>query len=108
MKEHYLKTSLNRWKMQPQECPGTYMFNGSPIITSRIQHELEYEDILSILQDINNYLLMHGGADYLFVFKSGDKKIFVIDNLNTEMKKDLTNEFIQEHNYFTILFADEY
>ena len=108
MKEHNYKTGLRKWKMKPQECTGTYMFNGLYVITSRIQNELEYEDINYILQDIKNYILKHAGADYLFVFKYKDQKIFVIHNLNIEMRKNQTEAFIYENNYFTIMSADEY
>lgn len=108
MKEHNLKIPIKKWVMQPQECNGTYMFDGFHVITRGIQNELEYEDIVWIFQSIKFFILKHGSADYLFVFKHKNQKIFVIDNLNIEMKKNQTESFITKNNYFTIMFADEY
>ena len=108
MKEHNYKTGLRKWKMKPQECSGTYMFDGYFMITRGIMLELKYEEALKIMQDIKTYILKHGCADYLFVFKHKNQKIFVIDNLNLEMKKNHTESFITKNNYFTIMLADEY
>ncbi len=50
-----------------------------------------------------------GGADYLQVFKnSKGETIFVIDQLNKEMKEENSDEFVKENDYFTILFSYEY
>ena len=108
MKEHNHKTGLRKWKMKPQECTGTYMFNGFFVVTRGIMLELKYEEVQKIMQDTKTYILKHGGADYLFVFQNQNQKIFVIDNLNLEMKKNKTVSFITKNNYFTIMLADEY
>ena len=108
MKEHNYKTSLRKWKMKPQECPGTYMFDGFFVITCEVLKQLQFEERIKIMLDIHNYIQKYGSADYLFVFEHKDQKIFVIDNLNIEMKKDQTELFNRENNYFTIMFAHEY
>lgn len=98
-----------RWKLQPQECEGTYMFDGKPYMTRKIAETLELDEVNMLIFDIRKRVKENMGADYLQVFINDvGQKIFAIDNLNEEMKKDADKDFIKENNYFTIMFAEEY
>lgn len=99
-----------RWTLQPQECEGTYSFSGQSLMTRKIAEELAPMDIIYIHSTIKKLVLEKGGLDYLQVFINNDtgKKIFVIDQLNEEMKKENSSEFVKNNDYFTILFAEEY
>lgn len=96
--------------MQPQECPGTYRFNGLTIVTKGVAETLPFDEFRGIMQKIMYYVSQNNGADYLFVFKHTDgRKIFVIDNLNDEMKTNASDPaFVKDNNYFTVMFAEEY
>jgi len=98
-----------RWVLQPQEQEGTYTFSGKSYMTSGINAKLTPYEVLQIHLAVQERVMEKGGADYLQVFKNGSgRKIFVIDNLNQEMKKNNDEKFVEEHDYFTIMFSEEY
>ena len=99
----------NIWNLQPQERGGTYTFSGKILSTSNIAKLLTADEQLFIILEVKNRVQELGGADYLQVFKNSEgKKIFVIDQLNKEMKEENSSEFVEENDYFTILFSYEY
>jgi hypothetical protein len=108
MKKHNYKKTLKSWKLKAQECKGNYFFDGQMYMTSGINEKLTVTEISQIIACVKNEVQRLNGADYLFVFAHKKGKIFVIDNLNAEMKRRSTDEFIAENNYFTILFSEEY
>jgi hypothetical protein len=98
-----------KWILQPQECKGTYIFSGSCYMTRRIADELSQEEIIFIISEVKKRVEEKKGADYLQVFlDESERKIFVIDQLNEEMKQENPKEWVMENNYYTILFAEEY
>ena len=78
--------------------------------TRGITCNISYEDFQYIIDTIKQYVKKHDGADYIFVFENEylGGKIFVIDNLNDDMKLNGDADYISENNYYTIMFADEY
>lgn len=98
-----------KWILQPQECEGKYMFSGKTYMTRRIADELLPIEVMLILAEVKKRVKENNGADYLQVFiDDNERKIFVIDQLNEEMKAENPEEWVKENDYFTILFAEEY
>lgn len=98
-----------KWTLQPQEQEGEYMFSGKSYMTRRIAEELHPLEVLQIHKEVQKRVAENNGADYLQVFvDDNDRKIFVIDQLNKRMKEDNPLEWVEENDYFTILFAEEY
>jgi hypothetical protein len=104
------KTELNKWIMKPQESDGTYRFDGVMYGTSGIAHNLGRDDLQYIIKTVKQYVKTNNGADFIFVFENEylDKRIFVIDKLNDYMKLNNDADYVNENNYYTIMFADEY
>lgn len=95
------------WTRKPQEQEGSYFFSGAFYVTRGIQTELSDEEIRGIYFDVQRYVLLHNGADYLFVYQDeSGRKLFFIDQLNKEMIA--SGEFKPEYNYCTLMFAHEY
>ncbi|MCK6615862.1 MAG: hypothetical protein L6Q47_16625 [Ignavibacteriaceae bacterium] len=101
---------LNKWVMLPQEVEGTYRFDGKMYATSNAADFISFDDFRLIISSIREFVRIHDGADYLFVFKNErlGRKIFVIDNLNDQMKSSSDSRFTLEHNYFTIMMEEDY
>jgi hypothetical protein len=98
-----------KWTLQPQECEGKYMFSGKIYMTRRISDELLPIEVILIIAEVKKRVADNEGADYLQVFTDDSgRKIFVIDQLNEEMKSENTAEWVKENDLFTILFAEEY
>ena len=104
------KKNAENWSLQPQEQEGSYFFSGKIFMTSGIQFELDLLEISDIISTIKYKVQKEVGLDYLQVFKkqNSKRKIFVIDNLNKEMKQNKDQEFLNSNDYFTIMFAEEY
>ncbi len=104
------KKNAKNWSLQPQEQEGSYSFSGKMFMTSGIQFELDLLEISNIISTIKDKVQKEVGLDYLQVFKkqNSKRKIFVIDNLNKEMKQNKDQEFLNSNDYFTIMFAEEY
>ena len=103
-----LKTLSNNWILLPQEMEGTYTFSGNMYSTKRIHDEIQTGVILNLISIIKKLAIENKGIDYLQVFIKGKRKIYIIDNLNEEMKQNKSNTFLQDNNYFTVMFAEEY
>lgn len=94
------------WKRKAQEQEGTYRFDGQFVITRGVQDALSKIQIHALYFYILALVEQHDGLDYLQVFenrKTG-QKLFFIDQINDEMKK----EHPPEHNYCTLMLSDEY
>ncbi len=94
------------WTRQPQEQENQkYFFNGKGVMTAGAQDLLKREEAIKIVQELQPLAIEKGGLDYLQTFKNEKgERIWVIDQLNTSMKK----EHPKEHDYFTILLPSEY
>lgn len=97
-----------KWKMKPQEQEGTYFFSGKFLVTTGIQVELSNEEIFAIYSAIQELAKEKNGIDYLAVFIHEDsgQKLFFIDQLNKQMIE--SGGYQAEHNYCTLLLAEEY
>jgi len=97
-----------KWKRQPQEQEGTYMFSGQFVATSGVVDLLSQSDIRSIFNEIRSLVKEENGLDYLQVYlhEESDKKLFFMDQLNREMIA--SGGFRIEDNYCTLLLAEEY
>lgn len=98
-----------KWKRQPQEQEGTYMFSGIFVITHGIRALLTDDEIRAIYFEIRGLVDENNGLDYLQVYQQADggQKLFFIDQLNREMlaSGDFDNETC---NYCTLMLASEY
>jgi len=104
---HQTKTTM-KWIRKPQEQDGTYQFSGQFVVTAGIQALLTPEEILAIYNDCKSMVTESDGIDYLLVYVHQDtyQKLFFIDQLNKEMIA--TGGYAKEHNYCTLLLAEEY
>ena len=97
------------WERQPQEYDkGDYWFNGTILITKGISTELLEGEIATIVADAINLATQKQGIDYLIVYKhkTTGQKLFFIDQVT---KKSLQKgDHPPEHNYATLMFAEEY
>lgn len=98
---------MDTWVRKPQEKKGNYFFSGQFYTTRGISDELSAEEILSIYQDVQSFVLEQNGIDYLQVYTdSKGRKLFFIDNLNKEMIE--SGQYRADDNYCTLMFASEY
>lgn len=97
-----------KWKRKPQECEGTYHFSGQFVVTAGIQANLLAEEILAIYNDCKKLVDQNNGIDYLLVYvhEESQQKLFFIDQLNEEMIS--SGKYAKEHNYCTLILAEEY
>jgi len=99
---------LHKWKRQPQERNGTYRFAGKFVVTKLVAESLSEAEIMLIYWEVRYWVGQSDGIDYLQVFiheESGDK-LFFIDQINDAMKA--SGGHPKEHDYCTLLFAEEY
>lgn len=97
------------WERQPQEVKeGDYWFNGKILATKGISENLLEGEIMLIIADAINFAIQNQGIDYLVVYKhkTSGQKLFFIDQVT---KSDLQQgHHPPEHNYATLMFAEEY
>lgn len=100
------KGIIMAWTRQQQEQKNQkYFFNGRGLLTAGAQTLLTREEAIQIVEELQQLAIGKGGMDYLQVFKNEKEEcIWVIDQLNENMKKDHP----KEHDYFTILLPSEY
>lgn len=98
----------NKWIHKPQECEGTYHFNGQFLVTAGVNGLLSPEEILAIYTEIQSLVSEKSGLDYLQVFIHSEtgQKLFFIDQLSADMIA--SGEYAPEHNHCTLLLAEEY
>lgn len=97
-----------KWKRQPQETEGTYMFSGQFLTTRGVTAKLTREEVLLIYNEIRSLVEKHNGLDYLqsYVHEETGEKLFFIDQLNREMIA--SGGYGKEDNHCTLLLASEY
>ncbi|MDT8448429.1 MAG: hypothetical protein RRB13_16175 [bacterium] len=96
-----------QWRLLPQECAGSYEFNGTLYVTKALFEDLEPEEIGQIVGLIQARVAEQGGADYLQVLEDGQRnRIFAIDQISREMKA--SGDYRPEDNHWTLLWAWEY
>ena len=95
-----------KWKLQAQEQNGNYRFSGRFVVTKGIADLLSEAEIMLLFWQVKYLVEQKDGADYLAVFIHEDtgQKLFLIDQLSEEMKPDHP----KEHDYCTLLLAQEY
>ena len=99
---------MANWTRQPQEQEESYFFSGKFLVTRGIDTELSKEEILSIYENVQQFVQEKDGIDYLQVFTDEqNRKLFFIDQLNTEMIES-GNFNLEEDNHCTLMFAHEY
>jgi len=100
---------MSTWTIQPQKETGTYMFSGRVYVTAAIAETLSPAEIYQMLNAVRQRVAENNGADYLFVFTNQDEEcIFIIDQLNREMKSSATREWVAQNDIVTILYASEH
>ena len=104
-------TIIQPWSHQPQEQPGDYFFDGKIYVTRGVADQVPTIEIGLVLATLKQFVQQENGADYLQTFVRQDGlKVFVIDQLSKSMKESgqYLPEQIEEYNYATIMFAEEY
>ena len=102
-------SETKKWKLQPQEQEGLYMFCGKMYLTRGVNESVPIAKIMQMVLEVKQCVLDNNGADYLQVFKtSSGEKIFIIDQLDRIMKDGQPQDWIDENDYFTVLFSHEY
>ena len=99
------------WTRQAQECDGSYFFNGRCVMTQGVGATLMPEEIMLILADLHAFVEEQDGIDYLIVYECSDgRKVWIIDQLNQEMKDsgDYTPEELVKYDVYTLLLPSEY
>lgn len=96
------------WVRKTQEKGGDYWFNGICYLTATINQTIPKQEIITILQDLHSFVESEQGIDYLQVYTNQEtgQVIWIIDQVTRqELKRGVQPA---EHNYYTILFPDEY
>lgn len=96
------------WKRQPQEQEGQDWFAGQVYATAGVSKEIPPDEIRAILTDLWEFVRQEQGIDYLQVYvnEESGRKVWVIDQVTRTALQQ--GEHPPEHNYFTILFPEEY
>jgi hypothetical protein len=96
------------WQRQAQENEGEkYFFNGNFYCTHKVHQELTEQEIIFIYLDVMKFVQANYGIDYLQIYKDNrNLTLYFIDNLNEEQLN--SDNYNEEDNYCTLLFADEY
>ena len=97
------------WKRQtPEKEKGDYWFAGQCFVTAGVNTEIPPAEIQAIVQDVYTLAAKSGGIDYLQCYQHSKtkRKIWVIDQVTKTALTDGSHP--PEHNYFTVLFPEEY
>jgi hypothetical protein len=97
------------WEPQPQETTGTYRFNGRFVATATVINDLG-EDVVRALYFIAQGLVKKDdGIDYILAFKhrETDEVVWMIDQLNDEMKASESPKWVEEYNTCTLCYPHE-
>lgn len=95
-----------KWTRQPQEQENhDFWFAGRCYVTAGVSASLTPLEVAWIVMDIQNFVLMKQGIDYLQVYEREDGlKVWVID----QVPRCELEDHPKDHNHYTILFPDEY
>ena len=96
------------WERQPQERNDQkYLFSGKFYMTKGVFENLHFDEIIAIYQDLKAFVKERNGIDYLQVYKDkAGRKLYMVDQLDERMVE--SGEYEEEHNYCTLLLAEEY
>lgn len=96
------------WKRKPQERNDQkYFFSGKFYFTKGVFHALSFDEIVTIYNDVRQFAQEKDGIDYLQVYTNeNEQKLFFIDSLSRCMIE--SGEYQTEHNYCTLMLAEEY
>lgn len=104
-----LKMNRKWFHHKTEQLNNGYTFSGKLYVTKIIKEKVPTPELQQILNDIWGRVQEEGGIDYLQIYKSREgKTIFVIDNINQEMRKEKPEEWIEANDYFTVMFSCEY
>lgn len=97
------------WESQPQETPGTYRFNGRPLVTATVHADLGQTVIVEIYRITQRLVQENDGLDYILAFKHRETSVEVwfIDQLDDEMKASESPEWVEEYNTCTLCYPHE-
>lgn len=98
-----------KWIRQtPEQDSGDYWFAGRCVATRGVDEEIPRIEVIAIAQDINRVAQTSGGIDYMqtYIHQETKRKIWVIDQVTRGALQN--GDHPSEHNYFTILFPEEY
>lgn len=99
----------SKWQRQPQEQEGQdYWFGGKCFVTVGVQGEIPQDEILEIISDVHEFAQKSRGVDYLqnYINEETGRKVWVIDQVTKSSLE--SGDQPPEHNYFTVLFPEEY
>ncbi len=98
------KKDYENWVLKPQEVKGDYTFS------SNVKNELGIEMIEFFINTIKQKVLDEKNIDYLQVFerKSDGRRVFILDQLDKDIKSRNDESWIKENDYFTVMFSEEY
>ncbi|TXF82496.1 hypothetical protein FUA23_21800 [Neolewinella aurantiaca] len=97
------------WEPQPQEVAGTYRFDGRFVATATVINDLG-NDVVRALYFIAQRLVQEDdGIDYILAFKHREtgKVVWMIDQLNDDMKTSESKEWVEEYNTCTLCYPSE-
>lgn len=96
------------WTRQPQERHDQkYFFSGKFYYTKGVAEALSFDEIAAIYNDVRAFAKEKGSIDYLQVYTDENgRKLFMIDQLDQNMLE--SGDYDPEHNYCTLLLAEEY
>jgi len=100
----------NKWTQRPPEVKeGDYFFDGNAYITPGVQQKLSFEEITSIILDLQQKAHANNGIDYLQVYvnKHGEK-IWIMDQLTKSQLATQPADWVKTNHFFTILLPEEY
>jgi len=77
---------MSKWTLQPQECEGTYMFDGKILVSHEVQADIPLEEINEIFGLVYEAVQEKNGLDYLQVLENEQgEKVFFIASANRQM-----------------------
>lgn len=97
------------WEPQPQETSGTYRFDGRFHATTTVDNDLGRDALLEIYQITQRLVKENDGIDYILAFKHREtgEVVWMIDQLNDELKASESAEWVEEYNTCTLCYPHE-
>lgn len=97
------------WEAQPQETTGTYRFDGKFVATATVIEDLGMDVVRALYYIAKRLVEEQDGLDYILAFKHRETGVVVwlIDQLNDQMKNDESPEWIAEYNICTLCYPSE-
>jgi hypothetical protein len=97
------------WEPQPQETTGTYRFDGRFVATATVINDLGNDVVRALYFIAQGLVKEHDGIDYILSFKhrETDQEVWLIDQLNDEMKASESPAWVEEYNTCTLCYPHE-